>query len=61
MYLSTSQEISRQYREEIMHAVAAARLKKTAGANGEATSRLVRNLRWELSRYTGLFGKRLRK
>jgi hypothetical protein len=60
MYLSISQEVSRQYREEIMNAVAMAHQGKPPRANGEATSRPVRNLRWELSRYAGLFGKRLR-
>ena len=61
MYLSISQEISRQHREEIMHSVAVARQGKTPRANGEATTGLVRTLRWEFSRYAGLFGKRLRR
>ena len=61
MYLSTSQEVSRQHREEIIHAVAMARLGKAARVNSEPTSRLVRNLQWELSRYAGLFGKRLHR
>jgi hypothetical protein len=61
MHLSTSQEVSRQHREEIMHSVAMARLGKTPRAPGEATSRLVQAVRWELTRYAGLFGKRLRK
>jgi hypothetical protein len=60
MYLSITQEASRLHREEIMHTVAVARVGK-ACAKGEATHRLVRNLRWELSRYSGIFGKRLRK
>jgi hypothetical protein len=60
MYLSIAQEVSRRHREEIMQTVAAAR-QGTAHARGEATYRLVTNLRWELSRYAGLFGKRLRK
>ena len=61
MYVSISQEISRQHREEIMQAVEVAHLGKTARANREATARLVRDLRWELSRYAGLLGKRLHK
>jgi len=61
MYASISQEITRQHREDIKHAVAAARQAGTARAKSEPTSRLVRSLRWELSRYAGLVGKRLRK
>ena len=61
MYVSIAQEISRQHREEIMHAAAMARLAKEARANSDASSRLLRNLRWELARYAGLFAKRLRK
>jgi hypothetical protein len=61
MYVSISQEITRQHREDIKHVVAAARQAGTARAKSETTSRLVRSLRWELSRYAGLVGKRLRK
>jgi len=61
MYLTTSQEIWMQHREEISHGVATARLMKRTRANGEAMSRLVGNLRWELARYAGLFGKRLHR
>ena len=61
MYASISQEITRQHREDIKHAVAAARQAGTARAKSETTPRLVRSLRWELSRYAGLVGKRLRK
>jgi hypothetical protein len=59
MYISISEELARQHREEIMHAVAAARLAKEARAKSDASSRLLRNLRWELARYAGVFGKRL--
>jgi hypothetical protein len=61
MYVSISQEITRQHREEIRHEVMAARQAKTSRSNGGATSRLVRNVRRELARYAGLVGKRLRK
>jgi hypothetical protein len=58
MYVSISQEVSRQHRQEIMHEVRAARRAGTARANGDGESRLVRDLGWELSRYAGLLGKR---
>ena len=58
MYVSISQEVSRQHRADIMHEVKAAR---QAGTTREATSRLMRNLRWELARYGGLISKQLRK
>ena len=61
MYVSISQELSRQHREEVKHGVAAARQAGKTRANRGATSSLQRNLRWELSRYAGLFGKHLRK
>jgi hypothetical protein len=61
MYVSTSQQVLRQHREEVMHAVAAARLPWTLHATSGTRSRLVRNSRWELSRYVGLIAKRLRK
>ena len=62
MYVSISQEILRQHREEVMHSVAAARQAgKTPSTYSDVTLRLMRNVRWELSRYAGLFGKRLRK
>jgi hypothetical protein len=50
MYVSISQEITRQCREEIKHEVMAARQAMTSRANSEATRRLMRNLRWELAR-----------
>jgi hypothetical protein len=61
MYVSTSQQILRQQREDIMHAVAAARLPWTPRTTGGTASRLVRIARWELSRYVGLIAKRLQK
>jgi hypothetical protein len=61
MYVSTSQQVLRQHREEIMHAVAAARLPWSPRTNSMKASYPVWNLRWELSRYVGLMAKRLRK
>jgi hypothetical protein len=60
MYISISQEISRQHREEIMNAITSTRLETPRGYS-DATSRLVRNLRWEFARYAGLIGKRVRQ
>jgi hypothetical protein len=59
MYISISQEISRQYRDEVMHGVATARQAGTARLSRGATPRLARALGWELARYAGLIGKRL--
>lgn len=61
MYVSTSYQVLRQHREEVMHAVAAARLPWTPHTTSGTTLRLVGNSRWELSRYAGLIAKRLRK
>ena len=61
MYVSTSQQILQQHREEVMHAVAAARLPWKPHTTSGKVSPLVRNSRWELSRYVGLIAKRLRK
>jgi hypothetical protein len=61
MYASISQGVSRQHREGIMQGVRAARLAGTARANHEGTSRPLRDLSWEIARYAGLVGKRLRK
>ena len=61
MYASISQGVSRQHREEIMQGVRAARLARTARANHERRSRPLRDLSWEIARYAGLVGKRLRK
>jgi hypothetical protein len=61
MYVSTNHQILRQHREEVMHAVAAARQPWTPHTTSRTASRLVRNSRWELSRYVGLIAKRLRK
>jgi hypothetical protein len=61
MYVSTSQEILRQQREDVMHAVAVARLPWTPHMISGTASRVLRNSRWELSRYMGLIAKRLRK
>ncbi len=58
MYVSISQEVSRQHRQEIMKEVWAARQARTAHANRDRESRLVRDLGWELSRYAGLLGIR---
>jgi len=59
MYVSISQELMRQHREEILHEVRAAREAGTARSNHKGMSRLVRDLGWELARYAGLLSKRL--
>jgi hypothetical protein len=61
MYFSTNQQLLRQHREDVMHAVAAARRPGTLRTNSRTASRLVRDARWELSRYVGLIAKPLRK
>lgn len=59
MYVSISQELTRQHRKEFMHGVRAAREAGTARSNYKGMSRLVRDLGWELARYAGLLSKRL--
>jgi hypothetical protein len=59
MYVTISQEISRQHREEIMHVVKLARLAGMARPNHEGRSRPVQDLNWELARYAGLLSKRV--
>jgi hypothetical protein len=54
MYVSISQELTRQHREEIMQGVRAAREAVAARSNHKGTSRLVRDLGWEFVRYAGL-------
>ena len=61
MHISISEELVWQHREELIHEATIARLEREARANGEVSFRLLRNLRWELSRYAGLVAKRLRK
>ena len=61
MYISISQEISRQYREEIRHRVATARQAGTTRLYSGAIPRLARALGWELARYAGLTGKHFGK
>ena len=46
--------------EEIRQEMAVYRLEKMARANREAKPGLWRDLRWDLARYAGLLGKRLR-
>ena len=60
MYVTMDREFSRQHREEIMHEVALARLERKARANREGEAGLLRILSWELARFAGLLGKRLR-
>lgn len=50
----------RQRPEEIWQEVAVYRLEKMVRADREAKPGLWRDLRWELARYAGLLGKRLR-
>jgi hypothetical protein len=61
MHLTISEELARQHAEELMHEVAIDRLAKEARANTDASFRSLRNLHWELARYAGHFGNRLRK
>ena len=61
MYVTISQEVSRQHREEIMQGIKVARLEGMASANHEGRSRPLRDLSWEIARYAGLVGKRLRE
>jgi hypothetical protein len=61
MHLTISEELARHHREELMHDAALVRLAKVARANTAASFRSLRTLHWELARYVGHFGKRLRK
>ena len=61
MYGMVQQEAWRQRPEEIRQQVAALRLEKSLRANREEGSGLWRDLSWELARFAGLFGKRLRR
>ena len=60
MYGMAEYEVWRQRPAEIGQEVAACRLEKAARADRGSEPDLVRNLRWELARYVGLIGKRLR-
>ena len=60
MYGLTEYEVWRQRPDEIRQEVAVYRLEELARANRGSGSGLVRDLSWELSRYAGLLGKRLR-
>jgi hypothetical protein len=61
MYGMVQQEAWQQRPEELRHQVAALRLEKTLRANREEESGLWRDLSWELARFAGLLGKRLRR
>jgi hypothetical protein len=60
MYGPAEYQVWHQCPEEIRHEVAVARLEKMARANRRGEFRLIRDLKWELARYAGLLGKRLR-
>ena len=60
MYGMAEYEALGQRPEEIRQEVAVYRLEKMARANREAKPGLWRDLRWDLARYAGLLGKRLR-
>jgi hypothetical protein len=60
MYALAQQEVWRQHPEDIRREVAAIRLEKAARANRKGGWVLRRDLGWELTRYAGLLGKRLR-
>jgi hypothetical protein len=59
MYGMVQQEAWRQRPEEIRQEVATIRLEGKLRANRGGGSRLAQELKWELSRYAGLLGKRL--
>jgi len=61
MFGMAQQEAWRQRPEEIGQQVAALRLEKTLWANREGRFRLMEDTKWELERYAGLLGKRLRR
>jgi hypothetical protein len=60
MYGMVHHEAWRQRPAEIMQELAVIRLEKETRENGETTPGLWRDLRWELARFAGLLGKRLR-
>ena len=60
MYGIAEYEAWGQRPEEIRQEVAVYRLEKLVRANREAKPGLWRDLRWELARYAGRLGKRLR-
>ena len=60
MYRLAEYEVSRQRRAEIRQEVAAYRLESALRANSGKGSGLLGDLKWELSRYAGLLGKRIR-
>ena len=60
MYGMAEYEAWGQRPEEIRQEMAVHRLEKMARANREAKPGLWRDLRWDLGRYAGLLGKRLR-
>ena len=61
MYGLAQQEVWQQRPEEIRQEVAAFRLEKTLRANREGRFRRMGDTKWELERYAGLLGKRLRR
>lgn len=61
MYGTVQYEAWRQRPQEIGQELAMIRLEKAARENGETTTGLLRDLRWELARFAGLVGKRLRR
>jgi hypothetical protein len=60
MYGMVQHEAWRQRPAEIRQELAMIRLEKATRENGETTLGLLRDLRWELARFAGLVGKRLR-
>ena len=60
MYALAHHEVWRQHPEQIRREVSGIRLEKAARADGKRESGLARDLGWELARYAGLLGKRLR-
>jgi hypothetical protein len=58
MYVSISQEVSRQHREEIMHQVKTARRGETPRSDSASRPYVVRDLSWEFARYAELSSRR---
>jgi hypothetical protein len=60
MYGLTEYEFVRQRQAEFRREAASNRIARELRAGGGTKSRLVGKLGWELARYAGLLGKRLR-
>ena len=61
MYGLAQQEAWRHRPEEIRQEMTAIRLENALRADRERASGLLQDLKWELARFAGLLGKRLRR